>query len=378
MTTQRMHLVQTQADGIESIPTVIIGGGQTGLVMGYHLQRRGERFVILDAQARIGDSWRNRWDSLRLFSTPRYSSLPGWPMRLSTWPTHTEMGDYLEDYARRFDVPVRSGVRVNRLSRSDAGFGLETSDGELRAERVVIATGGYQTAVVPNFGTELAPTIRQLHSEAYRNAEQLDGTVLVVGAGNSGAEIALEAAKSGHKTWLSGRHPGEIPFRIESRQARLLIPIVMFVFRRILTIDTPLGRKMRAASIHHGKPLVRTKARDLEVAGVQRLDRIAGIRDGLPVTVNGDVLKPQTVVWCTGYRSDYSWIDLPVTDDHGQLIADRGVSPEAGLYSLGLEFQYAVASATIQGLDQDARYLMRAMAKQPKTHPVAAPERAAA
>jgi putative flavoprotein involved in K+ transport len=378
MTTSRMHLVQNQANGTESIPTVIIGGGQAGLAMGYHLQRQGEKFVILDAQPRIGDTWRHRWDSLRLFSTPKYSSLPGWPMPLSAFATHTEMGDYLENYARHFELPVRSGVRVTRLSRTESGFRTDTSEGALQADRVVIATGGYQLPVVPDFAIDLAPDIRQLHSDAYRNPEQLEGTVLLVGGGNSGAEIALEAVSSSHKTWLSGRHPGEVPFRIESRRARFLIPIVMFVFRHILTIDTPIGRKARLASTHHGKPLVRTKARDLETAGVQRVGRIAGIRDGLPVTVDGDVLDPQTVVWCTGYRPDYSWIDLPVTDDHGQLITERGVSPEAGLYFIGTEFQYALASATIQGLDQDARYLLRAMAKQPSAHPMAALQRTAA
>jgi putative flavoprotein involved in K+ transport len=366
MTTQRVHLIpgSSTASGAESFTTVIIGGGQAGLVMGYHLQRLGERFVILDAQSRVGDAWRNRWDSLRLFSTPRYSSLPGWPMPLSTWPTHTEMGDYLENYARHFDLPVRSGVRVHRLSRTDGRFLLETSDGELKADRVVVATGAYQIPVVPGFAAELAPGIRQLHSDAYRNPEQLVGPVLVVGAGNSGAEIALEAVRSGHQTWLSGRHPGEIPFRLESPQARFLIPIVMFAFRHVLTIKTPMGRRFRGQSIDHGKPLVRTKASDLEAAGVQRVDRISGMQDGLPVTAH-DVLEPNTVVWCTGYRSDYSWIDLQITDDHGQLRAERGVSAQAGLYFIGAEFQYAVASATIQGLDQDARYLMRAMAKQP-------------
>jgi putative flavoprotein involved in K+ transport len=200
----------------------------------------------------------------------------------------------------------------------------------------------------------------------------------VVGAGNSGAEIALEAVKSGHQTWLSGRHPGEVPFRIDSRRARFLVPIVMFAFRRVLTMDTPMGRKFRAASINHGKPLVRTKARDLDAAGVQRVARIARMQDGLPVTVDDDVLEPKTVVWCTGYRSDYSWIDLPVTDDHGHLVTERGVSAEAGLYFLGTEFQYAVASATIQGLDQDARYLLRAMAKQTSAHHLATPEPLAA
>jgi putative flavoprotein involved in K+ transport len=380
MSTHRMHLIQTSlaVDGAESIPTVIIGGGQAGLAMGYHLQRAGEQFVILDANARIGDTWRNRWDSLRLFTPPRYSSLPGWPMRLSTFATHSQMADYLEEYAQHFDLPVRSSVRVDRLSRTDNGFRLETSAGEVLANRVVIATGGYQTPVVPDFVAELTPDIRQLHSAAYRNPGQLEGTVLVVGAGNSGAEIALEAVRSGHPTWLAGRHPGEVPIRIEARKARVLAPIVMFAFRRILTLDTPMGRKFRARRIDHGKPLVRTKMSDLDNAGVRRVARIAGVRDGLPVTVDGEVLEPQTVVWCTGFRPNYSWIDLPVTDQRGQPITERGVSLESGLYFLGLEFQYALASATIQGLDQDARYLVRAMAKQPINQVVPARQRAAA
>jgi len=389
-----MHLVQTSAsaDDVESIPTVIIGGGQAGLAIGYHLQQAGEQFVILDANARVGDTWRNRWDSLRLFSFPRYSSLPGWPMQLASFPTHNEMADYLEAYAQHFDLPVRSGVRVERLSRSDlpdrlsrsdvpdrlsrsdvpdqlspgdGGFRVETSHGELRANRVVVATGGYQTPVVPDFADELAPGIQQLHSCAYRNPGQLDGTVLVVGAGNSGAEIALESIRAGHPTWLSGRHPGQVPFRIETRMARVLVPIVMFIFRRVLTLDTPLGRKVRGSAIKHGTPLVRTKLNDLQAAGVHQAGRIAGVRNGLPVTVDGVELQPQTVVWCTGYRPDYSWIDLPVTDAEGHPITTRGVSPETGLYFIGLEFQYAAASSTIQGLDQDAQYLMRAMATQP-------------
>ena len=377
MTTQWMHLVKT-ADGIESVRTVIIGGSQAGLAMGYHLHQAGEQFIILDAQQRIGDTWRSRWDSLRLFSFPKYSSLPGWPMQLSTFPTHGEMADYLEDYARHFDLPVRSGVRVNRLSRSGDGFRLETSQGELQAERIVIATGGYNVPQVPGIAAELAPEIDQLHSAAYQNPGQLKGGVLVVGAGNSGAEIALEAVRSGHQTWLSGRHPGQVPFRIESRLGRVLLPIVMFMFRRVLTVDTPMGRKSRDDALDHGKLLVRTKLSDLQAAGVQRVGRIAAIRDGLPVTEDGLVLEPQTVVWCTGYRPDYSWIDLPVTDAAGHAINRRGVSPETGIYFIGMEFQYAFASATIQGLDQDARYLLRAMAKQPTAHAAPIAERAAA
>ena len=304
MTTQRIHLVEpsTNADGIESIPTVIIGGGQAGLAMGYYLREAGEQFVILDAERRIGDVWRHRWDSLKLFSFPKYSSLPGWPMQLSSFPTHNDMADYLEGYAQRFDLPMRSGVRATRVSRSGRGFRVQTSHGVLQCDRVVIATGGYNRPVVPPFGTELAPGIRQLHSSAYQNPRQLEGTVLVVGAGNSGAEIALEAVRSGHQTWLSGRHPGQVPFRIETRRAKLLVPIVMFAFRRVLNLDTPLGRKFARQAIEHGTPLVRTKQSDLEAAGVQRIGRIAAIRDGLPITEDDQVLEPQTVVWCTGYR----------------------------------------------------------------------------
>jgi putative flavoprotein involved in K+ transport len=380
MTTQRIHLVppSAEASDSESIPTVIIGGGQAGLVMGYYLRQAGEQFVILDAEQRIGDVWRHRWDSLKLFSFPKYSSLPGWQIQVSSFPTHNEMADYLEAYAQRFDLPVRSGARVTRVSRSGSGFRVETPHGVLQCDRVVIATGGYNRPFVPEFASELAPDINQLHSSDYRNPEQLAGSILVVGAGNSGAEIALEAERSGHKTWLSGRHPGQVPFRIESRRAKLLVPIVMFMFRRVLTLDTPMGRKIRTDAIEHGTQLVRTKQSDLEAAGVQRVGRIAGVRDGLPVTEDDQVLEPQTVVWCTGYRPDYSWIDFPVADEAGHPITERGVSSHSGLYFIGLEFQYAVASSTIQGLDQDARYLMRVMAKQQAGQPESVPEPAAA
>lgn len=344
----------------EYIPTVIVGGSQAGLAMGYHLQRAGERFVVLDANRRVGDSWRDRWDSLRLFSYPRYASLPGWPMSLRSFPSHNEMADYLEAYARHFELPVRTGTRVEQLSRHGDHFVVQTPTGDLLADRVVICTGGYQKPFTPAIAAEILPTIRQLHSSDYRNPSQLEGAVLVVGAGNSGAEVALEAVRSGHTTWLAGRHPGQIPFRIETRRARLAVPVVMFVFRRVLTVNTPIGRKGHAKLDGHANPLVRTKREDLEAAGVIAVPRIESTSDGRPVTSNGDVLDPQTIVWCTGYRDNYGWIDLPgAINDAGHPVHDRGVSPIQGLYFLGLEFQFAAASATIQGLDQDARYLMQ-------------------
>jgi putative flavoprotein involved in K+ transport len=344
----------------EYVPTVVIGGGQAGLVIGYHLKQAAERFVILEAGARVGDSWRRRWDSLRLFSFPRYASLPGWRMPQKTFPTKNEMADYLEAYVEHFELPVRTGVRTERLARHGDGFVLSTTSGEIYADRVVIATGAFQNPYVPGFAAELDPGIRQLHSYDYRNPEQFaDGPVLVVGGGNSGAEIALEAVRNGHSTWLAGRHPGQVPVRIESPQAKVVVPMVMFLFRKVLTLNTPMGRKARGPAVEHGTPLVRTKAEDLQAAGVARLPRIAGVRDGLPVTAEGKTVDPATVVWCTGFRPYYGWIELPITGADGHPVTDRGVSPERGLYFMGLEFQFSAASATIQGLDQDARYLMR-------------------
>jgi putative flavoprotein involved in K+ transport len=357
----------------EYVPTVIVGGGQAGLTMAYYLRQAGEQFVILEANARVGDSWRHRWDSLRLFTTPKYSSLPGWRMKQTSFASHGEMADYLEDYARHFELPVRTGTRVNRLFRRGDTFALQTSTGDLVADRVVVCSGGYQTPITPAFAADLDPSIRQLHASDYRNPSQLEGAVLVVGAGNSGAEIAVEAARSGHPTWLSGRHPGQIPFRIDSAGAKLAVPVLMFLFRRVLTLNTPIGRKGYAKMNGHGKPLVRTKREDLQAAGVTTLPRIEGIRDGRPVTADGDVVDPQTVVWCTGYRDDFGWMDLPgAVDDGGHPIHDRGVSPIPGMYFMGLEFQFAAASSTIQGLNQDARYLMqrlRPVIKSSRTRP---------
>jgi len=364
-----------EATPAEYVPTVVIGGGQAGLVIGYHLQRAGEQFVILEANQRVGNSWRQRWDSLRLFSFPRYANLPGWRMRQAGFPTKNEMADYLEAYAEHFALPVRTGVRSERLARHGDGFVLTTSSGEIYADRVVIATGGYLDPYVPTFAAELDPDIRQLHSVQYRNPSQFaDGEVLIVGAGNSGAEIALDAVRSGHRTWLAGRHPGQVPIRIESRQAKYVVPLIMFMFRRVLTLNTPIGRKARGPALEHGNPLVRTKVEDLDAAGVSRVPRIAGIQEGKPVTTEGQTLDPRTVVWCTGFRPDYGWIELPIVGADGHPVHNRGVSPEAGLFFMGLEFQFSFASATIQGLDQDARYLMRWLRNSPaKPHTDAAP-----
>jgi len=348
-----------------TIGTVVIGGGQAGLVTGYYLARQGEPFVILEAGWRVGDSWRRRYDSLRLFSFPRYASLPGWRIPVDGCPTRDEMADYLERYAARSDLPVRAGVQVNGVSRQGGRFLVDTDHGSYLADQVVVATGTHQRTRRPEWTDALDPAIRQLHSVDYRNPSQLaPGKVLVVGAGNSGTDIALEAART-HPTWLAGRHPGQVPVDIYSPRARAVIPIVMFVVKHVLTLRTPVGRAQRQKVLGHGATLVRNKIEDLDAAGITRVGRIVGVRDGLPVAEEAGQLKASTVVWCTGSDADYSWLNLPAIGSDGRPEHHRGVSDaEPGLYFMGLDFQFSLASATIQGIDRDARYVVRRLRRQ--------------
>jgi putative flavoprotein involved in K+ transport len=355
----------------ERIDTMVIGAGQAGLSAGYYLARRGLPFVILDADERIGDHWRNRWDSLRLYSPARYDALPGrrFPAPSSHWPTGREMGDYLEAYARWFELPVRSGTMVDRVEPSDSGFVVTTGDGaRLAARHVIVATGPFREPNIPGFAGELDPSIRQLHSHEYRNPDQLvDGPVLVVGLSHSGADIAFEAAKAGHRTILSGKSHGQMPIRVtDTKRAMLGWPIVEFMFAHVLTMRTPMGRKMRPEVRNGGGPLLRVRLGDLDRAGVERHDdKTVGVRDGRPKLADGTVLDVANVVWATGYRPDYSFVAAPVVGDDGWPIEERGVSPTVpGLYFLGVPFQFAFSSMLVAGAGRDAKYVVDRIAER--------------
>jgi putative flavoprotein involved in K+ transport len=352
----------------DDFQTVVVGGGQTGLSVGYHLARRGLPFVILDANERIGDAWRGRWDSLRLFTPARYDGLAGMPFPgpAHAFPTKDEMADYLEAYAARFELPVCTGVRVDRLAREGDRFVVTAGDLGFEADNAVVAMSDWQEPRTPAFAGGLDPAIVQLHSGAYRSPAQLrEGGVLIVGAGNSGSEIALEVAR-GHPTWLSGRDTGRVPFRIDGAAARfLLLPLVLrFLFHRVLTVDTPLGRKVRPKVLSHGMPLLRVKPEDLAAAGIERAPGAIGARDGLPLLEDGRALDVANVIWCTGFHPGLSWIDLPVLDGE-RPVHDRGVVPrEPGLYFVGLTFLYAPSSSMVHGVGRDAERVVGAIASR--------------
>jgi len=354
----------------EHTDVLVVGAGQSGLALGYHLQRRGRQVLLVDRNHRIGDSWRARWDSLKLYSPASRDGLPGMPFPAgrTAYPTKDEMADYLEAYAARFELPVRLRTEIGALTQEDGRFVARTGASRIEAETVVVASGVFEKPFVPPFADELRPAITQLHSSAYRNPGQLqDGPVLVVGASHSGADIAHEAA-SRHEVVLSGRDTGQLPASIESRRGRMLFRGLFFAGTHILTVDTPMGRKMRTHVRHGGAPLLRYRRPDLRKAGVERvLERTKGVQDGLPVLDGGRVLEVKNVVWCTGFRPDFGWIQLPLEiGEDGYPVQYRGASTTPGLYFVGLPFLHSFASMLIGGADRDTERVAEQIAARPR------------
>jgi putative flavoprotein involved in K+ transport len=350
--------------GSEHHDTVVIGGGQAGLAAGYHLSRRRREFLILDASRQVGDSWRQRWDSLRLFTPARFNGLPGrrFPAHPHYFPTKDEMADYLQDYAREFDLPVRSATRVDRLARENGGYSIEAAGNRYTADNIIVAMSNFQRPWRPQFAAELDTSIRQIHSAEYRNPAQLrPGRVLIVGAGNSAAEIARELAPR-HAVTLSGRDTGQLPFRIDGRVGRsVFVPLTLRgLFLRVLNVNTPVGRKLRPKVVKHGGPLIRVRRKQLTALGVMFAGRTAGVREGRPLLDDGSGFDVENVVWCTGFRPGFEqWIDLPIHGEHEPCHQAGIVRDQPGLYFLGLEFLRSLSSVMVHGVGSDAEHIVR-------------------
>lgn len=344
---------------------IVIGAGQGGLAAAHHLARRGVDFVLIERSARVGDQWRSRYDSLRLYSPAKYDALPGVPFPLPghAFPTGNQMADYLESYAGQFGDRVRTGVSVERLAATDdGGYAVAAGGRTLVAPMVVIAAGFFREPYVPDFATSLDASIRQLHSNDYRRPSQLtDGPVLVVGFSHSGADLAMEAAANGHPTILSGSMHGQLPFSVDSRRGRLAWPLLKFIGSNVLTIRTPVGRKMRPEiRSNGGAPLLRYRRDDLLKAGVELVgSRVSAIADGRPVLDDGRVLDVANVIWCTGFRPDFAWIDLPIFGEDGFPKEERGVvTGMPGIGFVGLPFQFGFTSMLVAGAGRDAGHVV--------------------
>ncbi|MDQ2690272.1 MAG: NAD(P)/FAD-dependent oxidoreductase [Chloroflexota bacterium] len=345
--------------------TIVIGAGQGGLSAAYHLARRDVDFVVLERNDRVGDQWRSRYDSLRLYSPAKYDALPGmrFPLPGHAFPTGSQMADYLEAYAAHFRLPVRTGVAVEKLQRTEDGeYTVVAGDRSFQADRVIVASGFFQKPYVPDLAASLHPDIRQLHSSDYRRPSQLaDGPVLVVGFSHSGADLAMEAVTNGHVTTLSGKVHGQLPFSVDSRRGRAAWPVLRFLAWNVLTIRTPIGRKMRPQiRSNGGAPLLRYRRRELLEAGVELAEpRTVDVQGGKPVLADGRVLDVANVIWCTGFRPDFGWIDLPIFGDDGYPVEERGVvTSMPGIGFVGLLFQYSFTSMLVVGAGRDAEHVV--------------------
>jgi putative flavoprotein involved in K+ transport len=343
-----------------SFHTLVIGGGQAGLAAGYHLAKREVPFAILDENPRSGESWRKRWDSLRLFTPSQFNGLPGmpFPKPKNYLPSKNEVSDYLEEYVGHFSLPVQHQVKVKQLSRTENGYHLSTGTTDFLAENVVVATGPFQKPYTPSFASQLDSSVVQIHSSGYCNPQSVPGgSILVVGAGNSGAEISLELVKAGRKVWLSGRDVGRIPANGPLGKA-FDGKLIWWIMSHVLNVKTPIGRKMRAGGSHQGTPLGRATRQELSQAGVELVPRVSGIQAGRPQLEDGRILSADGVLWATGFHPDYRWIDLPIFDEKGYPRHWRGVVKEApGLYFIGLLFQTALTSPLLGGVGADAAYI---------------------
>ena len=346
---------------VEHFNTIVIGAGQAGLAAGYELVARDVDVVIVTTESRVGDNWRRRWDSLRLFTPAAYSGLPGMPFPAPSahLPDKDEVADYLERYADRFDLPVRVDTRVDSLSWDGERYVLRARGSTIEADNVVVATGPFQRPYIPAVASKIDPTIHQLHSSEYVGPFELpDGPALVVGAGNSGAQIALELARF-RKVWLAGRDTGHLPRRLLGRDIFDWIWPLMMRF----TLETRLGRILRRR-MSRGDALIGMPEHELTKAGVVRVGRLTEEGGGLPICGEG-VVEPRVIVWATGFRPDYRWINLPILDAEGYPRHRRGVATDApGLYFVGLRFQHRMSSSLLGGVGADAAFIAEQVAQR--------------
>lgn len=335
------------------VEVVVTGGSQAGLAAAYHLQRRNLRFVVLDGRKHSGDAWRERWDSLRLFTPAGSSHLPGarFPLPSATFATKDQVADYLDAYAIAHDLPLRMRNRVHSLSSPGSLLQVETPTETWIAPTVILATGAHAIARTPSFVDALDPRIAQFTAHTYRSPAQVPGErVLVVGAGNSGAEIALDLSSDPDR-WvgLAGRDVGHVP--------RLALRPAVYPLMRLAGARGADAVARRLAG--RGDPLGRVRPGQLLTAAVHRMPRVAGLSSGVPRLVDGGTVDVDSIVWCTGSGPDHSWVHLDVFDDRGGIRQRRGITPHPGLYVLGMPHQAAIGSHLLGGVGADAQAVVR-------------------
>jgi putative flavoprotein involved in K+ transport len=346
---------EVEAHSARDAEVAIVGAGQAGLAMGYFRRQKGIPFVILERADSIGSAWRERWDSMTLFTPRRFSSLPGLPFPGDPegYPTRDEVIDYLERYAETFDLPVELNSEVHELRAEEERFALVVDGRPRTADQVVVATGPFQTPYIPNLADNLSADVFQTHAVGYRRPSDLpQGLALVVGGGNTGFQIAKELSAT-HKVVLSvGSRQKPLPQRLAGRDLFWWLTKTSLLST---TVESRLGNRLR-----HREMLIGSSPRELRRRhGVELKPRVVDVStSGRAVRFeDGSEIELDAVIWATGYRPDYSWIRVPIFDSDGRLRHRRGVTDVPGLYFLGLTWQHTRGSALIGFVKDDAQFL---------------------
>jgi putative flavoprotein involved in K+ transport len=352
MTAPQDEVTREPADD-RPLDVVVVGGSQAGLAMAWHLTQQGLNFVVLEAGPEVGHVWRSRWDSLKLFTPAQYDALPGmpFPAPADTYPTKDPVADYLQAYVGAFDLPVRLNARATSLTQTDGGFEVQAGDQTYRAQQVVVATGPFQVPFVPPMAAKLDPSATQLHSADYRNPQALpEGPVLVVGGGNSGFQIAEELAATRQVDLSIATTYPMLPQRLAGQD--LFWWLTRLGLLRV-TVDSRPGRRMSRRDF-----VIGTNRRRLKRAGVRCRPRLVDADDRTVRFADHRLLEDVgVVVWATGYRSDYGWIQIPGLVREGHVVHRRGVTEVPGLYFLGLSWQHTRGSALLGFVNDDATFL---------------------
>jgi putative flavoprotein involved in K+ transport len=358
------HIADRSRDRFE---VAVIGGGQAGLAMGYFLAREGRHFTILEASDSIGAAWRSRWDSLVLFTPRRYDALPGLPFPGDPdgYPGRDEVIGYLERYASTFELPVELNSPVQSVAPADRGFVLNLGSRTLEADQVVVATGPFQVPNVPAFAADLAPDVAEMHSTGYRRPSDVpEGTVLVVGGGNTGFQIAKELSAT-HSVHLAiGSRQTPLPQRVLGRDLFWWLTKTGLIKK---TVDSRIGRRARDRDT-----LIGSSTRDVKRHGVEVKPRVVGASGDAVTFEDGSELEVDAVIWATGYRSEHGWIDVPVFDQTGRVPHRRGVTDYPGVFFLGLTWQHTRGSALLGWVKDDAEFISERIAANANERPLPA------